>query len=1338
MQNQRFESSWNSTMSEENFNLPCEHQAAAPLFLANRGRLLDIDGTYSLSLTPDSASCNFNLCESGDSSGINPLSTDGPIMQQGDALSQRSLSSVLDPSFITTSDNGSIYLWGDTFSILSNQHSDEALKSAAVSPDSVEMSSCGTSCRGSVDLSFSSGEMVVRSNSSVLEDQAALFVVSSFEESAALVVTSPADTKSLLSPMSEQDGAGSHAFLGRTFEYGDMAQLPCEEDLAMFNPSMALPGEKGVGTTFLCENSPADCANEARFISPGTEILNQSNAPEMPDQDISDRPTCAAQDKDREMAMREKPAAALVVSPFTNCAESKLILTSACGREGAGEHVENHPCLGMTFAVGDNIELSSEEDAPMCKSSSALPGEKASLHATFLCENSPADCANEAQFICSSQAEILSETYTHGTPVQAVTFDGSLYMSQDADIWTSTPLQNIRSNMPSLPSFTASPCTVNTDSPALRPVLRKRNPVTPKQIEGNLSISDGKVTKMEISKFPKSDLSRLKCKREAASSSALLDKPLQMNNKQEGHKVGSFKPSPTRSFSGLASPLSKAVHNSQRRNNSGANEDQINQQKSPISNEVQRGCKTLAGTSAVLCSPASPDAGEGTSSQTNTVPKAHSANATFCYRENSPLKSNKTAPKPTPKKDVPDKIKNLKSGHEKSVPKTPKSSPCTSSESATTMSRLLKMAKPCKLSDSLTLSKTENLKRQSKPASQDNSQSRAGGAMESMETNCRNVKKIGLLADPPKSSTASCRTDPNARVHGQPSPMKTTPLNKQRLGTSGRENCRTTATFGTPLSKKPTDSQKATRETSVAASPSARTKPASSQRLQTTPPRSSLMGPPLTPVPRLQQRKVFGSRNQSESAARSETCDGARAAQVSGVALKRATPYKVPIFKARLTTTPAKSSIPVLTTSCKAASTVRGLPNAGHISLPKRTTTAKLIRPSASVDKGKAGAGARLQQQQGERNSSRPQQGTGGARDAGLARVTEVQHLQTQLTQSNNRSEALAVVLQQTLDQRDEAVRQSRGLSQELQELRGELMHTVNMSEGLAQEKEALKASLQEALEQVQAQHQRDLLELEERLREQHQIETSAALQRFQEEAERSRERLQLQLEELSAAHEVAKQDLETSHSCQLQSVRQQHQLSLQDFRDAHALELQTLNQSLKAADMVFSEKIRDLTRENAALTERLAEEENRNRDLSQDSHMVYLEREMESLKVVLEMKTEQLHQQEKKLMEVDKLAEKNVWLGESLRKVQQENEDLMARMERHAALSRQLSSEQTQLQESLHKESKVNKRLSMENEELLWKLHNGDLSGSTPPSPFKLQSPRKPPLFSSPPVSPR
>lgn len=41
---------------------------------------------------------------------------------------------------------------------------------------------------------------------------------------------------------------------------------------------------------------------------------------------------------------------------------------------------------------------------------------------------------------------------------------------------------------------------------------------------------------------------------------------------------------------------------------------------------------------------------------------------------------------------------------------------------------------------------------------------------------------------------------------------------------------------------------------------------------------------------------------------------------------------------------------------------------------------------------------------------------------------------------------------------------------------------------------------------------------------------------------------------------------------------------------------------------------------------------------VQKDSHTLYLEQELDSLKVVLEIKNQQLHQKEKKLMEMDKM----------------------------------------------------------------------------------------------------
>ncbi|KAM4621896.1 microtubule-associated tumor suppressor 1 homolog A [Polymixia lowei] len=413
-----------------------------------------------------------------------------------------------------------------------------------------------------------------------------------------------------------------------------------------------------------------------------------------------------------------------------------------------------------------------------------------------------------------------------------------------------------------------------------------------------------------------------------------------------------------------------------------------------------------------------------------------------------------------------------------------------------------------------------------------------------------------------------------------------------------------------------------------------------------------------------------------------------------------------------------------------------------------------------AVDKNKPKASSRQQQQQQpQQQAARPAQ-TSGPPDLLPEDATEdyraqcerkdqsLQQLRGLLAASNCRFEAIAVVLQQVLAERDEATRQRRELSQELVTLHGELVCSVHSCERLEKEKEELRAAVEDRLQKLQEKHQTDLDQLEQRLQAFYQSEWDKVHLTYQEEANRCKALMEQQMGELKASHEAMKLELEASHSQQLQCVTQQYKDSLEELRNVHSQELQTMDNTLKEAEATLSGQIQDLTAENNTLNEKLKAEEDRRKELAErtqkDSHTLYLEQELDSLKVVLDIKNKQLHQQEKKLMQVDKLTDRNVKLDENLTKVQQENEDLKARMDRHAALSRQLSTEQAVLQESLQKESKVNKRLSMENEELMWKLHNGDLSSprkTSPTSPshsLSLQSPRSSALFSSPPMSPR
>ncbi|XP_074011427.1 microtubule-associated tumor suppressor 1 isoform X2 [Numenius arquata] len=350
------------------------------------------------------------------------------------------------------------------------------------------------------------------------------------------------------------------------------------------------------------------------------------------------------------------------------------------------------------------------------------------------------------------------------------------------------------------------------------------------------------------------------------------------------------------------------------------------------------------------------------------------------------------------------------------------------------------------------------------------------------------------------------------------------------------------------------------------------------------------------------------------------------------------------------------------------------------------------------------------------------------------------------LTCSNQKFEALTVVIQHLQSEREEALKHRKELSQELVNLRGELVSTSAACEKLERDRNELQAAYEGFLQKLHQQHRNDLAELEERLKQFYTAECEKLQSTCIEEAEKYKAQLQEQVDNLNVTHENFKLELENSHSEKVKELKKEYESSFSELKSAHESERKSLEDSFKEKQELLEKKINELKYENDSLSEKLKLEEQKQiakeKANLKNPHIMYLEQELESLKAVLEIKNEKLHQQDIKLMKMEKLLENNTILMDKLKKVQQENEELKARMDKHMELSRQLSTEQAVLQESLEKESKVNKRLSMENEELLWKLHNGDLCSPrklSPSSPsVPLQSPRNSGNFSSPAGSPR
>uniref|UniRef100_A0A3B3ZXJ0 Microtubule associated scaffold protein 2 n=1 Tax=Periophthalmus magnuspinnatus TaxID=409849 RepID=A0A3B3ZXJ0_9GOBI len=238
-----------------------------------------------------------------------------------------------------------------------------------------------------------------------------------------------------------------------------------------------------------------------------------------------------------------------------------------------------------------------------------------------------------------------------------------------------------------------------------------------------------------------------------------------------------------------------------------------------------------------------------------------------------------------------------------------------------------------------------------------------------------------------------------------------------------------------------------------------------------------------------------------------------------------------------------------------------------------------------------------------------------------------------------------------------------------------------------------------------------------------------------------------LQVEEMTVGHQAAIQELRDMHNitmatlCFLPSATS-YVVTVSDLRKAHEQQKILLEEDFEKLRLSLQDQVDTLTFQNQSLRDkakRFEEALRRSTDEQIEALAPYqhIEQDLKSLKEVVEMKNQQIHQQEKKITDLEKVAQKNVFLEEKIQVLQQQNEDLKARIDLNLSLSRQLSEENANLHESVEKESTEKKRLSRNNEELLWRLQTSPLmspsssplhrSFSTSPlpsSPFLCSSP--------------
>ncbi|XP_070433973.1 microtubule-associated tumor suppressor candidate 2 isoform X1 [Equus przewalskii] len=323
--------------------------------------------------------------------------------------------------------------------------------------------------------------------------------------------------------------------------------------------------------------------------------------------------------------------------------------------------------------------------------------------------------------------------------------------------------------------------------------------------------------------------------------------------------------------------------------------------------------------------------------------------------------------------------------------------------------------------------------------------------------------------------------------------------------------------------------------------------------------------------------------------------------------------------------------------------------------------------------------------------------------------------------------EALAVSTQHFFGKNESALVKEKELSIELANIRDEVAFNTAKCEKLQKEKEDLERRFEDEVRKLGWQQQAELQDLEERL----QLQFEAEMARLQEEHRaqllRIRCQHQEQVEDITASHEATLLEMESNHTVAIAILQDDHDHKVQELMSTHELEKKELEENFEKLRLSLQDQVDTLTFQSQSLRDRARRFEEALRKNTEEQLEIalapyqHLEEDMKSLKQVLEMKNQQIHQQEKKIIELEKLAEKNIILEEKIQVLQQQNEDLKARIDQNTVVTRQLSEENANLQEYVEKETQEKKRLSRTNEELLWKLQTGD-----PTSPVKL-SPTSP-----------
>nr|XP_057942744.1 microtubule-associated tumor suppressor candidate 2 homolog isoform X2 [Doryrhamphus excisus] len=470
--------------------------------------------------------------------------------------------------------------------------------------------------------------------------------------------------------------------------------------------------------------------------------------------------------------------------------------------------------------------------------------------------------------------------------------------------------------------------------------------------------------------------------------------------------------------------------------------------------------------------------------------------------------------------------------------------------------------------------------------------------------------------------------------------------------------------------------------------------PSSSDHQRSVPCRSSSLQPPSTPA--LPRRYLPAQPRSSPGAGRKEF---QRSSEVT---------RSLPSSPKRLAVVPPKPQSPVQTVQRPAGGPTTRV--TGPPASPRRVPPLKLQQEKEDAQQRDEARKAEEREKEEQRQEMERLRGRCEDQERQLRALRE------ELRKTSLGLEVFIVTTQHYCLKNETAEDNETKLFLEIQLIKEQLVSNSTHWERLKLEKSTVEAAFERELQELQVQQEAELAAVEESLRKCHLAETENLKAEHQSDMEELRTQQQEQVEEMTAHHQAAIQELRDMHNITMATLHEEHARTMRDLRKAHEQQKMLLEEDFEKLRLSLQDQVDTLTFQNHSLQDKAKRFEEALRK-STDEQIVdalapyqHIDKDLKSLKEVVEMKNQQIHQQDLKISDLQKVAQKNVFLEEKVQVLQQQNEDLKARIEMNLALSRQLSEENANLQESVEKESTEKKRLSRNNEELLWRLQTSPL----------------------------